>query len=80
MQPDTSRRFVIERLAGEIEIDMTRRQFASDQYLWRVRFTGQPDGARWRGQAGVRFQNGKITHLTLGPTDADGAIDRRIVL
>ena len=54
---------------------MTRRQFASDQYLWRVRFTGQPDGDRRRGQAGARFQNGKITHFTLGPTDADGAID-----
>ena len=80
MEPDTSRRFVIERLAGEIEIDMTRRQFASDQYLWRVRFTGQPDGDRRHGQAGARFQNGKITHFTLGPTAADGAIDRRIVL
>ena len=67
MEPDTSRRFVIERLAGEIEIDLTRRQFGSDQYLWRVRFTGQPDGDRRRGQAGARFQNGKITHFTLGP-------------
>jgi len=28
MEPDTARRFVIERLASEIEIDMTRRQFA----------------------------------------------------
>ena len=74
MEPGTSRRFVIERLAGEIEIDMTRRQFASDQYLWRVRFAGRPDGDRRRGQAGARFQNGMITHFTLGSTDADGAI------
>jgi NTE family protein len=74
MEPGASRRFVIERLAAEIQIDVTRRQFASDQYLWSVRFTGQPDGDRRRGQAGARFQNGKITHFTLGPTDADGAI------
>ena len=80
MEPDAAQRFVIERLAGEIEIDMTRRQFASDQYLWRVRFTGQPDGDRRHGQAGARFENGKITHFTLGPTAVDGAIDRRIVL
>ena len=40
----------------------------------RLRFAGQPDGHRRRGQAGARFQNGKITHFTLGPT-ADGAID-----
>jgi len=58
MEADTSRRFVIERLAGEIQIDLTRRQFASDQYLWRVRFTGQPDGDRRRGQAAARFQSG----------------------
>ncbi len=80
MEPEASRGFVIERLAGEIEIDLTRRQFASDHFVWQVRFTGQPDGDRQSGQAGARFQNGKITHLTLGPTDADGAIDRRIVL
>ena len=76
MEPDASRRFVIERLAGEIEIDMTRRQFASDQYLWRVGFTGQPDGDRRRGQAGARFQNGKITHFTLGPTLPAGIAGR----
>jgi len=75
MEPGASRRFVIERLAAEIDIDMTRRQFASDQYLWRVRFTGQPDGDRRRGQAGARFQNGMITHFTLGTTAAVGAID-----
>ena len=80
MEPAAARRFVIERLAGDIEIDMTRRQFASDHFLWRVRFTGQPDGDRRNGQAGARFQSGKITHFTLGPTAVDGAIDRRIVL
>ena len=76
MEPDTSRRFVIERLAGEIEIDMTRRQFASDQYVWRVWFAGQPDGDRRRGQAGARFQNGKINHFTLGPTLPTGIAGR----
>ena len=79
-KPDTSRGFVIERLAGEIEIDLTRRQFAGDHFVWRVRFTGQPEGDRRCGQAGVRFHNGKITHFTLGPISGDDAIDRRIVL
>ncbi|HEY5852504.1 MAG TPA: patatin-like phospholipase family protein [Aldersonia sp.] len=72
--------FVLERLAREVEIDMTRRQYASDHYLWRVRFVDQSSGERRRGQVGIIIRNGQITRVMLGPAAPDGSIDRRIVL
>lgn len=77
--PDGKRRFLIERLATEVDVDMTRRQFAGDEVLWRIRFTDD-NGQRRLGQAGARFHNGQIVRFTLGPSARDSAIDRRTVL
>jgi NTE family protein len=71
---------ITDSLAAEIEIDLTRRQFAGDEVLWRIRFTGHHNCDRRRGQAGARFQNGTIIRFALGPSSGDGTIDRRIVL
>lgn len=58
--------FITEQLAREIEVDMTRRQFAGDEVLWRIRFSDEHVGERQLGQAGARFENGKIVRFTLG--------------
>jgi NTE family protein len=65
---DGLRRFIFDRLATDIEVDMTRRQFAGDEVLWRIRFTGQRTDDRQRAQASARFQNGKIIRFALGPS------------
>ena len=72
--------FVLERLARDTEIDMTRRQYASDHYLWRVRFVDRSTGERRRGQVGIIIRNGQITRVMVGPAAPDGSIDRRVVL
>ena len=59
---------------------MTRRQYASDHYLWRVRFVDQSTGERRRGQVGIIIRNGQITRVMVGPAAPDGSIDRRVVL
>lgn len=58
--------FIAEQLAREIEVDMTRRQFAGDEVLWRIRFSDGHVGERLLGQAGARFEDGKIVQFTLG--------------
>ncbi|WP_198290997.1 patatin-like phospholipase family protein [Mycobacterium sp. 155] len=58
--------FITEQLAREIEVDMTRRQFAGDEVRWRVRFSGGDAGECADGQAGARFEDGKIVRFTLG--------------
>jgi NTE family protein len=58
--------FIAEQLAREIEVDMTRRQFAGDEVLWRIRFSDGHAGERLLGQAGARFEDGKIVQFTLG--------------
>lgn len=57
--------FVAGQLARNVEVDMTRRQFAGDEVRWLVRFGH--DGERHLGQAGARFENGKIVRFALGP-------------
>lgn len=70
--------FITDQLAREVEVDMTRRQFAGDEVLWRVRF--DRDGERQLGQAGARFENGQIVRFVLGPSWGESAIDRRVVI
>lgn len=73
------RSFITDQLAKHIEVDMTRRQFAGDEVLWRIRFTDD-DGERHLGQAGARFEDGRIVRFALGRSWGESAIDRRVVL
>lgn len=70
--------FIADQLTRQVEVDMTRRQFAGDEVLWRIRFT--EDGQRHLGQAGARFEKGKIVRFALGPSWGESAIDRRVVV
>lgn len=77
---DDLRAFLADRLATEIEVDRTRRQYAGDEFIWRVNYTDPASGERRRAQAGARFTDGQIVRFALGPTGSESAYDRRIVL
>lgn len=62
------REFIADQLARDVEVDMTRRQFAGDEVRWRIRFTD--DDRNHPGQAGARFEKGRITRFALGPVGA----------
>lgn len=74
------RAFLADKLATEIEVDHTRRQYAGDEFIWRVNYTDPASGERRRAQAGARFAGGQIVRFALGPTGSESAFDRRIVL
>jgi len=57
--------FVTERLASGVQVDLTRKQVATDKVTWQVRSTTD-DGERLRGQVEARFTAGKVARIRLG--------------
>ena len=61
------RRFVAKHLAGDVRVDLTRKQVARNGVAWTVRLLGG-DGShdRAEGVAEAQFREGKIKALRLG--------------
>jgi len=61
------RRFVAEHLAGDIRVDLTKKQVARNRVAWTVRLLGS-DGSyeRAEGVAEAQFREGKIKAIRLG--------------
>jgi NTE family protein len=60
------RSFVTEYLAGEVRIDLTKKQVARNGVAWTVRAdTGGKPGTRARGVVEAEFREGKIKALRL---------------
>lgn len=68
--PDAVRTFVEQRLGAKVRVDLTRKQIAGDTVAWGVRTPKTKAGRRIRGRATVRFEDGKVTSLRLGPADS----------
>jgi NTE family protein len=61
------RAFVTEHLAGEVRVDLTRKQIAQNGVTWRVRTPAGVDREdRVEGVAEAVFRGGKIESLRLG--------------
>jgi NTE family protein len=58
-------RFLRERLAGGVAIDVTRKQVAGDRVTWSARWRPPGAGERRRGEITATFRDGLITALTL---------------
>ena len=59
------RPFVLEHLAPDVVVDLTRKQVARDEVVWTVR-TRHDAGHRLQGHAKAQFRDGKITAFRLG--------------
>ena len=57
--------FVTERLTSGVQVDLTRKQVATEKVTWQVRSTTD-DGERLRGQVEARFASGKVAGIRLG--------------
>ncbi len=75
--PNAARRFIDERLTVEIDIDPTRRQFASDRFTWRVRAHGE-DGEIRRGEVEATVRDRRLTSFRLLPGAQRRSVDRQV--
>lgn len=50
-------------------IDLTRKQVAQDGITWTMKTSAESPGARRRGRAEITLSAGRITSLTLGPSN-----------
>jgi NTE family protein len=72
------RNFVAEHLAGNIRMDLTKKQVARNGIAWTVRLL-EGDGSHDRSEAVVeaQFRDGKIKALRLGIAASTGASTMR---
>jgi NTE family protein len=67
------RPYVADHLAGDVTLDLSRKQVARDRVTWTVRVGPGPAGRRVDGRAEAVFQGRSVVNLRLGPTTSPSA-------